>query len=216
MRLLERACLLVLAAGGRGAQADPVDLKPFRATYTIEWKGMTAGSADPRAQALRVRMPTTIRSRATSRAACSAWRCPIPSRRPARSASSTGASCRPAFRGSDEKERPVELDLRLGTQARHGRGQGTSRRPGAARRHAGSACRCRSPSLRSLATGKLQDTVRLVDGDKLKDYELQPRRQRRRSRPRSASSTPSSTPASAPAATASRAPGWRRRSAIYR
>ena len=44
MRLLEITCLLALAAGVSVATADPVDLKPFRATYAVQWKGITAGN----------------------------------------------------------------------------------------------------------------------------------------------------------------------------
>src|SRR6188768_838688 len=46
MRLPERilGVLMLLAAGGT-AVADPVDLKPFRATYIAEWKGMTAAAS---------------------------------------------------------------------------------------------------------------------------------------------------------------------------
>ena len=44
MRLPELSCLLALVAGSAIASADPVDLKPFRATYIIQWKGMTAGT----------------------------------------------------------------------------------------------------------------------------------------------------------------------------
>ena len=36
--------VLMLAASG-AASADPVDLKPFRATYVAQWKGMTAASS---------------------------------------------------------------------------------------------------------------------------------------------------------------------------
>ena len=45
MRLPERALAVLLLAAGTGAQADPADLKPFRATYLIDWKGMTAGTS---------------------------------------------------------------------------------------------------------------------------------------------------------------------------
>ena len=45
MRLLERLCLVALCAGGIVANADPVDLEPFRATYNIQWKGMSAGTS---------------------------------------------------------------------------------------------------------------------------------------------------------------------------
>jgi hypothetical protein len=45
MRLPERALVLLMLAASAGAQADPANLEPFRATYLIDWKGMTAGSS---------------------------------------------------------------------------------------------------------------------------------------------------------------------------
>src|SRR5688572_28412637 len=49
MRLPERMLLSVMLAlgaltGATSAHADVIDLKPFKTTFTAEWKGMTAGT----------------------------------------------------------------------------------------------------------------------------------------------------------------------------
>ena len=44
MRLPELIGVVLLAAAG-AVNADPIDLKPFRATYIAEWKGVTAASS---------------------------------------------------------------------------------------------------------------------------------------------------------------------------
>jgi hypothetical protein len=169
MRLPELFCLLALFAGSAPARADPVDLKPFRATYVIQWKGITAGnltlelkrsggdayhytsSSEPRGM-FRMALPDAITQATTFRII-------------------NGRVVPSEFRGSDEKERPVELafdwerkrvtgvardqtvDLELleGTQ---------------------DPLSMQIASLRALASGTLQTTVRLVDADKIKDYEL--------------------------------------------
>ena len=45
MRLPELALLSALLGIIGTANADPIDLKPFRATYTAEWKGITAAQS---------------------------------------------------------------------------------------------------------------------------------------------------------------------------
>ena len=44
MKLLERL-FVVLALCTTGAFADPVDMKPFRANYVVEWKGISAANS---------------------------------------------------------------------------------------------------------------------------------------------------------------------------
>ncbi len=45
MRLPERLLVMLLLVAGQAAIADPIDLKPFRATYVAEWKGMSAANS---------------------------------------------------------------------------------------------------------------------------------------------------------------------------
>src|SRR4051812_33882451 len=49
MRLPERLLVMLALVAGIAhadlAHADPIDLKPFRASYIAEWKGMTAASS---------------------------------------------------------------------------------------------------------------------------------------------------------------------------
>ena len=45
MRLPEVFMAVLLLAAAGVASADPIDLKPFRATYIAEWKGMTAAGS---------------------------------------------------------------------------------------------------------------------------------------------------------------------------
>jgi hypothetical protein len=162
------AIALLAACGVAGA--DPVDLKPFRATYSADWKGMSAatstlelkrGSGDtyvyetvntPKGM-FRLALPDSLTQASTFRL-------------------SDGRVVPLEYRGSDEKERPI--DLKFDWQAK--RVSGTAK---------GSPVDLEIPptaqdpmslqiaSLRNLAKGTLQDSVALVDGDgKLKDYEL--------------------------------------------
>ena len=45
MRLPERLVSLGLLCAALAAQADPLDLQPFKAVYNAEWKGLTAASS---------------------------------------------------------------------------------------------------------------------------------------------------------------------------
>ena len=45
MRLPEVFMALLMFAAAAVANADPIDLKPFRATYIAEWKGITAAGS---------------------------------------------------------------------------------------------------------------------------------------------------------------------------
>ena len=110
MRLPERTFgLLLLLAGALASsvsRADAIDLKPFKATYTAEWKGVTAGTT---VLELRRAGPDTFsyRPRATP-AACphGVFRHLDPTAR---------SVCRRrsqplTFRGIDEKERESNLN----------------------------------------------------------------------------------------------------------
>ena len=158
MRLLERAGVLALCAAGALTQADPVDLKPFRATYTIEWKGMTAGSSTLELK----RAGEDTSSYTSNNVPRGMFRMALPD----------SIRVGPVdFRGSDEKERPVELNFDWNRKRVTGVAKGQSvdleltegTQDPMSMQIAG---------LRGLAAGGLQATVRLVDSDKIKDYEL--------------------------------------------
>jgi hypothetical protein len=165
------AWLLIALLGAVGtAGADPVDLKPFRATYSAEWKGMSAATSTlelKRAGAdtyvyesvntpkgmFRMALPDSLTQVSTFRL-------------------TDGQVVPLEFRGSDEKERPVDLEFDWQAKRVTGTAKGAAvdlEIPAAAQ----DPMSLQIASLRHLAKGTLQSTVALVDGDgKLKDYEL--------------------------------------------
>jgi hypothetical protein len=169
MRLPDLFCLLALLMGASAASADPVDLKPFRATYTIQWKGLTAGNLTlelqrsgvdayhytsksvPRGM-FRMALPDSITQATTFRIV-------------------NGQVVPSEFRGSDEKERPVELifdwERKRVTGVARGNNVDLELLEGTQ-----DPLSMQLASLRNLSTGTLQTTARLVDADKIKDYEL--------------------------------------------
>jgi hypothetical protein len=154
---------------GAMVQADPVDLKPFRATYTAEWKGMTAatstlelrrGTGDqytyssvnvPRGM-FRMALPDSLTQVSTFRL--------------------VDGRVQPLFfRGSDEKERPIDLTFDWAKM----------RVTGVAKERqvdvalvAGTQdpMSLQIGSLRDLAAARVIPSVWMMDGDKLKQYEL--------------------------------------------
>lgn len=164
------AFLWVALLGACGmANADPIDLKPFKATYTAEWKGMTAANSTVE---LRRAGPDTY-SYSSVNTARGLFRMAFPD---ALTQVSTfrmvdGRVVPLKFTGTDEKERPIDLtfdwdkkrvtgvakektvDLELpdGTQ---------------------DAMSLQIASVRNLASGKLQDSVWMIDANKLKEYQL--------------------------------------------
>jgi len=167
MRLPEALlfALLVNAA----AHADPVDLKPFRATYGAEWKGISAASATlelrkesadtyvyeninkPRGL-FRMALPDSLLQASTFKIV-------------------DGRVVPQQFRGSDEKKRPTNLNFdwtrkRVTGEAK-GHGVDLELQDGAQ-----DPISLQIASLRNLASGNLQDHVWLVDSDKIKEYEL--------------------------------------------
>jgi hypothetical protein len=169
MRLPERLLVVLGLALGAMAHADPVDLKPFRATYTAEWKGMTAatstlelrrGAGDqytyssvnvPRGM-FRMALPDSLTQVSTFRL--------------------VDGRVQPLFfRGSDEKERPIDLTFDWSKM----------RVTGVAKERqvdvelvAGTQdpMSLQIGSLRDLAAAKIIPSVWMMDGDKLKQYEL--------------------------------------------
>jgi hypothetical protein len=172
MRLPERALPLLLLAACAAvspAMADPLDLKPFRATYTAEWKGMTAGTT---VLELRNAGPeqytyaSTSNARGIFRMAFSETLTQVSTFR-----LQDGAVQPIKFRGIDEKEREISLNF-----------DWTSMKvTGVAKDHpvdipltagAQDAMSLQIHVLRGLAAGKVPPTIWMIDADKLKDYEL--------------------------------------------
>jgi hypothetical protein len=151
------------------AHADPVDLKPFKASYTAEWKGMTAGNAT-----LELRRGADDTYHYTSvNSARGMFRLAFPD---ALSQTSTfrivnGAVVPQSFTGSDEKQRPIDLKFDWLQK----RLTGTAKeRPVDLELPAGAQdpMSLQIESLRKLASSAPLAGVSMVDGDKIKGYEL--------------------------------------------
>jgi uncharacterized protein DUF3108 len=151
------------------ASADPVDLKPFKATYTADWKGMTAATSTVE---LRHTGADTY-SYSSVNSARGLFRMAFPD---ALTQTSTfkvtdGQIVPLNFRGTDEKERPI--DLKFDWEKK--RVTGTAKeRPVDLDLPAGAqdAMSLQIASMRNLAAGKLQSSVWMIDANKLKEYEL--------------------------------------------
>jgi hypothetical protein len=169
MRLPERALALLLLVASAGALADPVDLKPFRATYLIDWKGVTAGSSTLELKSagndsytyssvnvargvFRMAFSDAITQESTFRI-------------------TDGRVVPLSFRGSDEKERPVELDFDWARKRVTGVAKG---HPVDLELTEGTQdpMSLQISSLRHLAAGSVQGKISLVDSDKVKEYEV--------------------------------------------
>jgi hypothetical protein len=167
MRLRELFMVAVLTAGA--AHADPADLKPFRATYTVDWKGMTAGTSvlelkrsgadgfvysstnTPRGM-FRMALPDAINQTSMFRV--------------------TDGRIEPQnFTGSDEKERPIDLKFDWTRKRVTGVAKGATVdleiQPDTQ-----DPMSLQIAALRDLAASRLQPSVWMIDGDKLKEYEL--------------------------------------------
>jgi hypothetical protein len=170
MRLPERLLVLLLIAAGQAAHADPIDLKPFRATYSAQWKGMTAASSTVEL----VRGSGDTYTYSSVNTARGVFRMAFPD---ALTQISTfritdGRVIPLTFRGRDEKERPIELNFDW--QKKRVTGVAKERDvdlelPEGAQ----DAMSLQIASLRNLASGDLKGTVWMIDANKLKEYELQ-------------------------------------------
>jgi hypothetical protein len=168
MRLPEAWLLVALVFAG-AAQADPVDLKPFRVHYGVEWKGISAASSTlelrragpdsytyetvnkPRGM-FRMALPDSLMQASTFKLV-------------------DGRVVPVSYRGSDEKERPIELSFdwtrKRVTGVAKGHPVDLALQDGAQ-----DPMSLQIASLRNLASGNLVESVSLVDSDKLKEYEL--------------------------------------------
>lgn len=169
MRLRSWIALAPFVVGGAAVHADPIDLKPFRASYVAEWKGLTAGNS---ILELRPAAGDTYAYTSTNTAR-GLFRMAFPD---ALSQTSTfrvtdGKVVPLTFRGADEKQREINLTfdwtkLKL---------------TGVAKEHAvdlALPADAQDPmslqiaTLRDLAAGSIKPAVWMVDSDKLKDYEM--------------------------------------------
>jgi hypothetical protein len=170
MRLPELLMSLVLVAGAGAASADPIDLKPFRATYNAEWKGMTAASS---VVELRHSGPDTY-TYSSVNSARGVFRMAFPD---ALTQISTfkivdGRVIPATFEGMDEKDRPIRLDFDWQKK----RVTGVAKEKAVdleLPEGAQDAMSLQIASLRNLASGNLRGTVWMIDANKLKEYELQ-------------------------------------------
>jgi hypothetical protein len=166
---LHSAFVALVALGIAAAHADPIDLKPFRATYVAEWKGMTAGNS---ILELRTAAGDTY-SYTSTNTARGLFRMAFPD---ALAQTSTfrvtdGKVVPLTFRGADEKQREIDLTFDwtklkvTGVAKEH-----TVDLPLPADAH--DPMSLQIATLRDLAAGTLKPTVWMLDGDKMKDYEL--------------------------------------------
>jgi hypothetical protein len=171
MRLPERILVvLTLLTAAQAAPADPIDLKPFRATYIAEWKGVTAASST--VELARAGNDSYTYSSVNS--ARGLFRMAFPD---ALTQISTfrivdGRVMPMTFRGSDEKERPINLTFDW--QKKRVTGVAKEKDvdlelPDGAQ----DAMSLQIASLRNLASGDLKGSVWMIDATKLKEYELQ-------------------------------------------
>jgi Protein of unknown function (DUF3108) len=163
--------LLVALLGACGlAGADPVDLKPFKATYTAEWKGLTAATSIVE---LRSAGADTF-TYSSVNSARGLFRMAFPD---ALTQISTfkmidGRVVPLKFTGVDEKDRPIDLTFDWTKKRVTGTAKERSvdlELPDGTQ----DAMSLQIASLRNLAGGKLQGTVWMIDATKLKEYELQ-------------------------------------------
>jgi hypothetical protein len=169
MRLPESILVAMLLSLPGLSCADPADLDPFRATYSVEWKGMTAGTSV--LELKRTSADTYVYSSTNSPRGM--FRMALPD---AISQTSTfkvvDGRVRPqSFRGSDEKERQIDLafdwERRRVTGVAKGGTVDLEVQPDTQ-----DPMSLQIASVRNLAANTLQTTVWMIDGDKLKQYEL--------------------------------------------
>jgi hypothetical protein len=171
MRLPERIlALLMLFSASQAALADPIDLKPFRATYVAEWKGVTAAGSTVELK----RIDANLYTYSSMNTARGVFRMAFPD---AVSQKSTfriidNQVVPMLFEGSDEKERPINLSFDWKTKCVTGVAKERAvdlELPEGAQ----DAMSLQIASLRNLAGGTLKGTVWMIDATKLKEYELQ-------------------------------------------
>ena len=174
MRLPDRFCKLLalslgLALSGSPAMADALDLKPFKTTYTAEWKGMTAGSSTLE---LHRAGPDTYSYTSISQARGMFRLAFSDALQQTSTFRVTDQGVQPiSFRGTDEKQRPIELNFDWTKMRVTGKAK-ENPVDLAISDGAQDAMSLQISILRGLASGKVPPTVWMIDSDKLKEYEL--------------------------------------------
>lgn len=170
MRLPDILLVVLMLGTSAMASADPIDLKPFQATYTAQWKGMSAATS---VLELR-RSGNDSYTYSTVNTPRGLFRMALPDSLTQASTFKLvdGRVVPLNFRGSDEKERPIDLTFDWDRK----------RVTGKTRDHvvdleipvdAQDPMSLQIAAVRDLAGGQLQEKVSLVDGDgKLKEYEV--------------------------------------------
>ena len=99
--------LIALLGAGGAAGADPVDLKPFRATYSAEWKGISAATST--LELKRAGPDTYVYETVNTPKGMFRMALPDSLTQVSTFRLTDGQIVPLEFRGSDEKERPVDL-----------------------------------------------------------------------------------------------------------
>jgi hypothetical protein len=167
--LSSRWLLSALVAATTWAHADPIDLKPFKAAYTAEWKGMTAGESVLELK----RGPGDTYQYTSTNSARGMFRIAFPD---ALTQTSTfrlvnGAIVPMSFTGSDEKQRPIDLRFDWELKRLTGVAKETAvdlELPAGTQ----DPMSLQIESLRKLATTTPLADVSMVDGGKIKAFEL--------------------------------------------
>lgn len=151
------------------AFADPVDLQPFRATYSVKWKGITAGIAVLKLE----RTGSDTWSYSNTNTPRGIFRMALPdSINQVSTFQLQGDRIQPvSFRGMDEKERPIELDFDWVARRVSGKARGHAVDI-AVPHGTQDPMSLQIASLRALAKASLTESVWLVDGDKVKECVL--------------------------------------------
>jgi len=169
MRLHEGFLVFFLLAAVTAAQADPIDLKPFRASYIAEWKGMTAASST--VELAKSGDDTYTYSSINSARGVFRMAFPDALKQASTFRITDGKVVPLTFRGIDEKDRPI--DLNFDWQAKRVTGVAKERAVDLALPEGTQdAMSLQIASLRNLASGTLAGSVWMLDATKLKEYEL--------------------------------------------
>lgn len=169
MPRLDATLMFVLLGVCGMANADPIDLKPFKATYVAEWKGMTAATSIVELQ----RGGNDTYTYSSVNSARGLFRMAFPD---ALTQVSTfrvidGRVVPQRFQGVDEKDRAIDLAFDWDKKRVTGKAKDRDvdlELPDGAQ----DAMSLQIAAVRNLASGKLAGTAWMIDANKLKEYEM--------------------------------------------